>query len=421
MRRSLPNLPALALAAVTAMLFGWIATLGSGCGPGLFAVEVTATPTGSGVPTGTPTPGILSGDVLIAGGIDASNNAVATAELYDPNTQTFANTGVMNTARAFHTATQLDNGTILIAGGQTPGGAPLNTAEIYNESTEAFHLVASKMVAARTLHTATLLNNGQVLITGGAGANNVPLATAELYNPSTGTFTATRGNMNFKRAAHTATLLGSGQVLIAGGYSNASQTTVQNTAELYDPSTQTFTNITSLMRNARYFDQMQIFPGGAPLSGQVLLAGGGGNSGIVTATAELYNPISNAFSSVSTMVSTRMQFASAIVQIAGNTMVLLCGGMTNAGTVTSTAELFNPASLTFGPTGNMTDSRRFETATAFISGPLAGEVLVTGGQDAIGVPNTVNTAELYSSTFLTFSATGPMANARYGHTATILP
>jgi hypothetical protein len=420
MRRSLPNLPTLALAAVAAMLFGWLATLGSGCGPGLFAVEVTATPTGSGVPTGTPTPGKLSGDILIAGGIDATNNAVATAEIYDPNTQTFADTGAMNKARAFHTATQLNNGAILIAGGQTPGGTPLNTAEIYNESTEAFRLLAGKMVAARTLHTATLLNNGWVLITGGAGANNVPLDTAELYNPSTGTFTATKGNMNFKRAAHTATLLGSGQVLIAGGYSDSKQTTVQNTAELYDPSTQTFTNITALMRDARYFDQAQIFPGGAPLSGEVLLAGGHDNN-VVTATAEVYNPTSNAFSSVSTMTSTRMQFASAIVQIAGNTMVLLCGGMTNASTITATAELFNPTSLTFGPTGNMTDSRRFETATAFISGPLAGEVLVTGGQDAIGVSNTVNTAELYSSTFLTFSATAPMANARYGHTAIVLP
>jgi len=410
-----PTLPALISAAIAAAMFSWLAIIGAGCGPGLGAVRVTATATPSGSPTGTPTPGALSGDVLIAGGIDSTNNAVAMAEVYDPSSGTFSNSGSMNTARAFHTATVLNNGTILLTGGQNAAGTPLQSAEIYNQSNQLFHAVG-KMVAARTLQTATLLNSGQVLIAGGVGSSGIPLTSAELYNPSTGKFTAISSPMNFKRAAHTATLLSNGQVLIAGGFSNASRTTVQNTAELYDPTSQTFTNITNLMLAGRFFDQAQLFSGGT-LGGDVLLAGGHDNS-VVTATAELYNPTSNNFTTAGLMTITRMQFASAIIQ---NGQILLCGGLTNAGVVTPTAEIYTPGGV-FSPTGNMTDSRRFHTATFFPSGPQIGLVLVTGGQDSTTVASTVNTAELYDPSLSMFTPTAStMAISRYGHSAVILP
>ena len=79
-------------------------------------------------------------------------------------------------------------------------------------------LPTGPMNVQRQHHTATLLPDGKVLIVGGAvdDIDSVPTATAELYDPSTGSFSFT-GSLAEARAVHTATLLTTGKVLIAGG------------------------------------------------------------------------------------------------------------------------------------------------------------------------------------------------------------
>ncbi|CAF4371848.1 unnamed protein product, partial [Rotaria magnacalcarata] len=87
----------------------------------------------------------------------------------------------------------------------------------------------------RDSHTASVLSNGTVLVAGGIGSTY--LNSAELYDPSTGTWTST-GSMNFGRYGHTASVLANGKVLVAGGIGSG----YLNSSELYDPATGTWEN-----------------------------------------------------------------------------------------------------------------------------------------------------------------------------------
>jgi hypothetical protein len=86
----------------------------------------------------------------------------------------------------------LPNGHVLAAGGYFAFKSfnPLASAELYNPGTETWTTTLG-LATARSAHTATLLLNGQVLIAGGTvvatgGFNGaIPLASAELYNPTT--------------------------------------------------------------------------------------------------------------------------------------------------------------------------------------------------------------------------------------------
>jgi len=225
-----------------------------------------------------------NGMVLIAGGFNGTG-VLASAELYDPMYGTFTPTGSLNNARFAGTATSLpltllDDGTVLIAGGYGSSGPALASAELYNPATGSFALTGS-LNTARANHTATLLNNAIVLISGGDNSNGTAATSAELYNPATGAFTVTN-SLNNGRSDHTATLLINAIVLIAGGY-------FLPTAELYSPATGTFTFTTGNMNTTRDTPTATLLN-----DGTVLIAGGSGSSGFL-ASAELYNPVSGTF------------------------------------------------------------------------------------------------------------------------------
>jgi hypothetical protein len=181
------------------------------------------------------------GRVLVAGGMQLDREAwpaLASAEIYDPQTGAFSPTGRMAGAparffgRYLHTAALLSDGRVLLAGGGDGSDAGTATAEIYDPATGTFG-PTGRMEIRRWVHAASLLPDDRVLV---AGGQEGPLATAEIYDPATGAFTRT-GWMTTARAAHTTTLLPDGRILVAGGSSGAEALA---TAEIYDPATESF-------------------------------------------------------------------------------------------------------------------------------------------------------------------------------------
>ena len=135
-----------------------------------------------------------SGKVLIAGGDDGSVG-LATAELFDPASESFSPTGGMHAPREFHTATLRSDGTVLVAGGanfvstleKNTGKrfleASIASAELFNPSTGTF-APASAMATSRSMHTATLLPDSTTLLTGGVNQTILaaPNPTKEVLN-----------------------------------------------------------------------------------------------------------------------------------------------------------------------------------------------------------------------------------------------
>ncbi len=162
--------------------------------------------------------------VLMTGGAPASTQAA----LYHEATDTYAPagtspSGAMKVGRAHHTATRLLNGRVLIVGGFDAGGTRRASAEIYDPATNTFTTTPNMMVA-RAQHTATLLADGTVLLAGGGSAS------AEIYDPTTNSFSAT-GAPGLNRVNGEAHVLASGGVIALGGQGPSAS------VEIYDVKT----------------------------------------------------------------------------------------------------------------------------------------------------------------------------------------
>ncbi|MDH5721620.1 MAG: hypothetical protein OEZ13_13520 [Spirochaetia bacterium] len=374
------------------------------------------------------------GRVLVTGGRNSINGNLSSAEIYDPETNTFTSAGSMATTRQLHTATLLSDGRVFVAGGYYN-----STAEIYDPATNTF-TSAGSMSTWRCDHTATLLNDGRVLLAGGRG-----LSSAEIYDPTTNTF-STAASLSTVRKNHTATLLADGRVLLTGGYGRSS-------AEIYDPTTNTFSTAAS-MSTVRENHTATLLA-----DGRVLVTGGMGSSDWLS-SAEIYNPVTNTFMSAGSMSIAKGEHTATILS---DGQVLVIGGHNGLfldWNSLSIMEKYNPVTNTFTSVGNLSTPRGNHTATlladgqVFVTGGLNngndvsdselynpetnafteaeiltamrryhkstllkdGRVLVTGGYDS----GYQSTAETYNPTTNTFTIVGSMSIARAHHTSTLL-
>jgi MYXO-CTERM domain-containing protein len=125
------------------------------------------------------------GKILVAGGFQASvGQVLATAELFDPIQNKWVAAGTLAHARTAHTLTALPSGAAVAAGGvlrDTTGKITsyLKSAELFDPGSNTWNALTD-MAVARAFHSATLLNDGRVLVAGGDGLAGAATNTAEV-------------------------------------------------------------------------------------------------------------------------------------------------------------------------------------------------------------------------------------------------
>jgi hypothetical protein len=129
------------------------------------------------------------------------------------------------------------------------------------------------------------------------------------------------------------------------------------------------------------------------------MVGGDGPSGPV-ASAELYDPATGRFSPTGALATVRTGHTATLLP---NGRVLTVGGAdavddSLAANILASVELYDPATGTFSPAGSMATGRQSQTATLLADG----RVLIAGGADGLPPPTplmmttvALSSAELY--------------------------
>jgi hypothetical protein len=291
----------------------------------------------------------------------------------------------------------------------------LATAEVFDPNTGSWTLTRP-MHVARYGHIAVTLSDGKIMVTGGTIAPLVATASAEVYDPATGTWHQV-ASMSTTRTGHLAIFLtkgsGAGKVLVADGAPVENDRGLLDSAELYDPQSDTW-EPAGRLRLARFFDE----PSWAMLqNGSVFIVGGGTCCPYQAVnTAELFDPETLE----STLLPAKKTAANGKAVVLEDGRILIAGGRTGIQPTINTVpdvEIYDPASQAWISTGFMSSRRDDHGATLLTNG----KVLASGGDvGSFGGSIAARSTELYDPVAATWSPSAPMNVARWLHMAVLL-
>lgn len=263
----------------------------------------------------------------------------------------------------------------------------------------------SNLSQARSNSASVLLPDGRILLIGGDGGSGA-LSSAELFGTD-GAVTPAAA-MNVARSRHFAVVMSDSRVLVGGGTTTGGATT--NSAEIYDPTANSWTQINSLT-SARANATAALLQ-----DGRVLIAGGD-NAGTPSNTIEIYDPSTGDFSFAGTLSSPRTQHAMAVLQ---DGRALIVGGTDGTNPLAS-SDIFDPSSGTNASAGpNLTSARYAASATTLLNGQVA--VVGGAGTDTSGNKTDLASIEIFDPTAGSFStASAVLTTAREAHQAFLLP
>jgi hypothetical protein len=256
----------------------------------------------------------------------------------------------MDYPRFIHAGSFLSDGRFLVTGGGTPPYFyPVNTAEILDPETRLFSLSGDTMSDPRWSHTQTTLADGKILVIGGRNFQSpaIPgarvLDSADIYDPATDTFTPT-GNMVVPRRSHKAVLLDDGRVLVVGGGDSVSTAATMplDTAEIYDPDLGTFRLLDSTMTVPRQYLSTVKLP-----DGKVLIIGGALGPGLsnITTSVDMFDPATEIFTEIGQMIYPRITQVATLLRDGRVLLAFSWDGID----VANNSEIYDPATNTFTP------------------------------------------------------------------------
>jgi hypothetical protein len=274
-------------------------------------------------------------------------------------------------------------------------------------------------------HTATLLADGTALVVGGFGMGAVHAGT-DRYLPEAKEFEP-GPDLATPRMEHAATLLADGRLLVTGGWNlldggSPFDPSLRST-EILDPDAGGFAAGPDMERPRRNHVMTSLADGRVLVTGGIQLRGTGFGA---TPHVEVFDPVTGAFAAVGAMGTGRWRHTATRL---ADGRVLVVGGRDNNCTIgcewhaLRTAELFDPATGAFEPTGSLTWSR-FAHGAALLPD---GRVAIFGGTttEDLGDTDQVTAVEVYDPATGTFSVAGatfmgrsfgalaPLANGRF--------
>nr|WP_232373905.1 kelch repeat-containing protein [Leptospira chreensis] len=196
----------------------------------------------------------------------------------------------LNRGRSEFDAFQNDNGDVIAIYGKN------SSAEILRKGATSFVLTNPSLPENLQGERGVMLDGKKLLITGGLPSNTAYTMTASyIFDTETTAFTPT-GSMNGGRHLHNIVKLQDGKVIVLGGIRDYAPVgpayfTSSNTAEIYDPATGNFREITNRMMTPRSFSCSVLLD-----DGRVLVIGG--TDGIFSPkdTTEFFDPTTETFS-----------------------------------------------------------------------------------------------------------------------------
>ena len=194
------------------------------------------------------------------------------------------------------------------------------------------------MSVARAYHTATLLPDGEVLVAGGAttynGVRGSVTKSAEIYNPRSNKWRSA-AQMSVARYADAAVGLSDGRVLIVGGWSFTTNTDPSlASAEIYDPASNAWT-ATGSLNSARGSPALALLP-----DGRALAVAGVDPKYHVLASTEIYAPRLGSWQATGDLPVAMERAAMAVLP---DGRVLVAGGAldASAGRVTAVCAIYS--------------------------------------------------------------------------------